>query len=70
MDNHNHLTPSELRLLALVADGLSNKGIADRLGRTQNGVEVSLSNLYNKLALSPEGNQRVAAAIYFLHGNG
>ena len=43
------LTPRELEVLRLVADGLSNAQVADRIGRTEGTVKVHLKNILQKL---------------------
>jgi len=43
------LTPRELEVLRLVADGLSNADVADRIGRTEGTVKVHLKNILQKL---------------------
>ena len=43
------LTPRELEVLRLVADGLSNAQIAERIGRTEGTVKVHLKNILQKL---------------------
>ena len=43
------LTSRELAVLRLVASGMSNQGVADRLVITVGTVKVHLSNIYNKL---------------------
>jgi DNA-binding NarL/FixJ family response regulator len=45
------LTPSELRVAQLAADGESNKNIAQSLYVTPKTVEVHLSNAYRKLGI-------------------
>ena len=45
------LTPSELRVARLAADGESNKAIAQSLFVTPKTVEVHLSNVYRKLGI-------------------
>ena len=45
------LTPSELRVAELAADGESNKDIAQSLYVTPKTVEVHLSNAYRKLGI-------------------
>ena len=45
------LTPSETRVAALAADGLSNREIAQELYVTPKTVEVHLSNTYRKLEI-------------------
>ena len=43
------LTPRELEVLRLVADGLSNAEVAGRIGRTEGTVKVHLKNILQKL---------------------
>lgn len=43
------LTPRELEVLRLVADGLSNAEVAARIGRTEGTVKVHLKNILQKL---------------------
>ena len=45
------LTPRELELLRMVAQGLRNKQIAERLQITEGTVKVHLHNIYDKLGL-------------------
>jgi len=42
------LSPRELEILTLVADGLTNKEIAYRLGLSQRTVQFHLSSVFNK----------------------
>jgi two-component system response regulator DevR len=55
------LSPQERRVLALLADGLTNKGIGERLGLTEKTVKNYISNIFDKLHLS---NRAQAAALY------
>ncbi len=43
------LTPRELEVLRLVADGLSNAQVGQRIGRTEGTVKVHLKNILQKL---------------------
>jgi DNA-binding NarL/FixJ family response regulator len=43
------LTARELEVLRLVAEGLSNAEVADRIGRTEGTVKVHLKNILQKL---------------------
>jgi DNA-binding NarL/FixJ family response regulator len=43
------LTPREIEVLELVAEGLSNKSIADRLGISDHTVKFHISSLSGKL---------------------
>ncbi len=55
------LSTQERRVLALLADGLTNKGIGEKLGLTEKTVKNYLSNIFDKLHLS---NRAQAAALY------
>jgi DNA-binding NarL/FixJ family response regulator len=54
------LTPREIKLINLVAGGLSNKQIADKLFITEGTVKVHLHNVYDKLQVK----SRVALTLY------
>jgi DNA-binding CsgD family transcriptional regulator len=59
------LTPREHDILALLADGLTNKQIGAALGISARTVNFHLDNLYAKLGV----NSRTEAAVYALrHG--
>jgi ATP/maltotriose-dependent transcriptional regulator MalT len=59
------LTAREIEVLELVAEGLSNKGIAERLFLSQKTVSRHLSNIYTKIDV----NSRAAATAFaFEHG--
>lgn len=55
------LSPQERRVLALLAEGLTNKGVGERLGLTEKTVKNYLSNIFDKLHLT---NRAQAAALY------
>ena len=59
------LTEREIELLYLVADGLTNDEIADRLMLSARTVERHLSNVYRKLGVSGKA-ARAAAVAYVL----
>jgi pimeloyl-ACP methyl ester carboxylesterase/DNA-binding CsgD family transcriptional regulator len=58
------LTARELDVLALVAEGLTNEAIAERLAISVRTVERHVSNIYAKLRLSGKA-ARAAAAVAF-----
>ena len=57
----DHLTPSEKKILELLAVGLANKEIASRLGLSVTTVSWHLENIYLKLHV----NSRTEAALKF-----
>jgi pimeloyl-ACP methyl ester carboxylesterase/DNA-binding CsgD family transcriptional regulator len=61
----DRLSPRELEVLGLVAGGLTNKAIADRLMLSVRTVERHLSTIYAKLRLSGKA-ARAAAAVSFI----
>jgi serine/threonine-protein kinase PknK len=62
------LTPREADVLALMAEGRTNAGIADRLWLTERTVETHVSSILAKLELGATGHdhRRVLAVIAFL----
>ncbi|WP_109508115.1 LuxR C-terminal-related transcriptional regulator [Nocardioides speluncae] len=64
------LTPRENDVLALMAEGRTNRGIADRLTLTERTVETHVANVLHKLGLaetSTDGHRRVLAVIEYLN---
>jgi DNA-binding NarL/FixJ family response regulator len=59
LEDH-HLTPAELRVLRLLAEGQDNATIAEKLVVTKRTVQNHISNLYGKLGL----NSRTEAMLY------
>jgi DNA-binding NarL/FixJ family response regulator len=64
------LTPRERAVLQLIAEGLSNPAIADRLGITLRSAEKYVSSIFAKLGLPDTGGEhrRVLAVLQFLQG--
>jgi DNA-binding NarL/FixJ family response regulator len=62
------LTPRERDVLALMAEGRSNGGIADELVITASVVEKHVANIFAKLGLPPSDadNRRVLAVLRYL----
>ncbi|GHF24657.1 DNA-binding response regulator [Streptomyces mashuensis] len=61
------LTPREREVLALMAEGLTNQAIAQRLSVTEASVVKHAGNIFMKLDLDPaEGNRRVLAVLAYL----
>jgi DNA-binding NarL/FixJ family response regulator len=59
------LTPREEQVVALVADGLSNREIAEELGLSEHTVKKYLFRIFDKLGIS----SRVELVLYaFSHG--
>ncbi len=64
----DRLTPRELEVLELMAEGLSNSGIAERLVISLGAVEKHISNVFTKLGLEHEtsAHRRVLAVLTYL----
>ena len=62
------LTPRELEVLQLIAEGRSNTNIAELLTIGTGAVEKNISAIFAKLGLtdSPTGNRRVLAVLAHL----
>jgi pimeloyl-ACP methyl ester carboxylesterase/DNA-binding CsgD family transcriptional regulator len=61
---HHDLSSRELQVLELVAEGLSNDEIAERLVLSARTVERHMSNVYAKLGVSGKAARAAAAARY------
>lgn len=66
------LTPRELEVLALMAEGRSNASIAAALVLTVGAVEKHIANIFTKLRLGPSesDNRRVLAVLAYLRHEG
>jgi DNA-binding NarL/FixJ family response regulator len=64
------LSPRELEVLGLMAEGRSNAGIADALVLTVGAVEKHVANILMKLRLTPSesDHRRVLAVLAYLQG--
>ncbi len=62
------LSPREREVLALMAEGRSNKAIAENMVVTERAVEKHVTAIFSKLDLgsSPEDHRRVLAVLTFL----
>jgi DNA-binding NarL/FixJ family response regulator len=62
-------TPRERQVLELMAEGRSNRGIADTLVVTVPAVERHVTSIFGKLGLRPasEDHRRVLAVLEYLH---
>lgn len=66
--SHSPLTPGEHDVLRLMADGLSNQGIATHLALSPKTIEGRIAVLYAKLGVfdEPSANRRVIAVLRYL----
>jgi DNA-binding NarL/FixJ family response regulator len=66
-DPLDRLTPRELEVLALMAGGRSNTGIAESLVISDSAVAKHINSIFAKLDLGPaDGDRRVLAVLRFL----
>ena len=71
-DRLTRLTDREREALGLIAEGQSNRAIADRLGITIKTLEGMSGTIFSKLGLEddPDVNRRVLAVLLYLDGTG
>jgi DNA-binding NarL/FixJ family response regulator len=64
-----HLTGREREVLVLMAEGRSNRAIAERLFVTEHTVEKHVKNIFGTLRLppSPDDHRRVLAVVTYLN---
>jgi len=69
---HDELTPREREVLGLMAEGLSNAGIAQKLFVTEGAVEKHVTSIFQKLRLEPAetDHRRVLAVLRYLEDRG
>jgi DNA-binding NarL/FixJ family response regulator len=67
-DPLGELTRREREVVGLMAEGRSNRAIAEELVVTERAVEKHVTNIFNKLGLEPTGDshRRVLAVLAFL----
>jgi DNA-binding NarL/FixJ family response regulator len=67
----DELSPRERDVLAAMAEGKSNRGIAEDLVVTEAAIEKHVTSIFRKLDLGrdPKGHRRVLAALTYLRGN-
>jgi DNA-binding NarL/FixJ family response regulator len=64
----SRLTPRQLEVLQLIAQGYNNAAIAERLVLAEKSVETYINTVYQELEVSgePGVHSRVKAAVLFL----
>ena len=64
------LSPREREVLGLMAEGLSNHGICERLVLSPKTIETHVNSIFTKLRLAPaaDDHRRVLAVLTFLDG--
>ena len=69
-DRLSRLTTREQEIMALVAEGRSNKSISDVLGVTPKTIEGGIGVIFSKLGLEEDArdNRRVLAVLAYLDG--
>ena len=71
-DRLSELTPREREVLAAMAEGRTNAGIAEHLSITEGAAEKHISNIFSKLDLpgTVDGHRRVLAVLAYLDSGG
>jgi DNA-binding NarL/FixJ family response regulator len=67
-DRLDELTPREMEVLSLMAEGRSNTAIADEMTVSEGAIEKHISSIFSKLGLSPDqhDHRRVLAVLTYL----
>ena len=70
-DPVDELTEREFEVLGLMAEGRSNKAVADRLFITEHTVEKHVQNIFAKLQIpaTTDDHRRVLAVLTFLNSS-
>jgi DNA-binding NarL/FixJ family response regulator len=68
----DQLSPREREVLAAMAEGMSNRGVAAKLVVTEMAVEKHVGRIFSKLGLdpTPTGHRRVLAVLTYLRDSG
>jgi serine/threonine-protein kinase len=68
----DELTARELEVLRLVAEGRSDRAVAERLVLSERTVEAHVRSIFLKLGLlpAPDVNRRVRATLAYLASDG
>ncbi len=71
LDPIDAITPREGEVLALMAEGRSNQGIADRLGVSERAVQKHITAIFRRLGLEEahDDHRRVLAVLAFLRAH-
>ena len=71
-DRLSELTPREREVLAAMAEGRTNAGIAELLSISEGAAEKHISNIFSKLDLpgTVDGHRRVLAVLAYLDSGG
>jgi DNA-binding NarL/FixJ family response regulator len=69
-DPLDQLTPREREVLSLMAEGRSNRAVAEQLVVTERAIEKHVTSIFGKLRLNatPEDHRRVLAVLTYLRG--
>jgi DNA-binding NarL/FixJ family response regulator len=64
------LTPREREVLAAMAEGLTNRAIAQRMFLSERAIERHVTSIFEKLGLSGAdgGHRRVLSVLAYLEG--
>ena len=65
----DELTEREREMLSLMAEGLSNRGLANRLFLSERTIETHVHKIFTKLGLerAPDDNRRILAVVQYLN---